>query len=144
VIDPLLRLRDEILDAVAARGIPVPTYRRSELVPRILHLGVGGFHRAHLALYVHELAEAGSDWGIRGVGLLPGDLRMREALAPQDYLYTLVERGGGEPHPQVVGSIVDFVAALDDPAAFAAQVADPGIAILSLTITESGNSIPHG
>jgi mannitol 2-dehydrogenase len=134
-------LRDEILDAVASRGIPVPTYRRSELLPRILHLGVGGFHRAHLALYVHELAEAGGDWGIRGVGLLPGDLRMREALAPQDYLYTLVERGRGEPRPQVVGSIVDFVAAVDDPAAFAAQVADPRIAILSLTITESGYSL---
>jgi mannitol 2-dehydrogenase len=141
VIAPLPRLRDEILDAVAARGIPVPTYRRSELVPRILHLGVGGFHRAHLALYVHELAQAGSDWGIRGVGVLPGDLRMREALAPQDYLYTLVERGGGEPQPQVVGSIVDFVIAVDDPAAFAEQVADRGIAILSLTITESGYSL---
>jgi mannitol 2-dehydrogenase len=134
-------LRNEILGAIAARGIPVPTYDRSVLRPRILHLGVGGFHRAHLALYVHELAGAGSDWGIRGFGLLPGDLRMRDALAPQDYLYTLVERGSDESQPQVVGSIVDFVAAVDEPAVFAAQIADQGIEILSLTITESGYSL---
>jgi mannitol 2-dehydrogenase len=135
------RLSDRSLDAVATRGIPVPAYTRSALRPRILHLGVGGFHRAHLALYVHELAEVGSDWGIRGLGLLPGDLRMRDALAPQDYLYTLVERGNDEPQPQVIGSIVDFVVAVDDPVTFAAQVADPGIEILSLTITESGYSL---
>jgi mannitol 2-dehydrogenase len=138
---PLGRVRNEILEAIAARGVSVPTYDRSRLEPRILHLGVGGFHRAHLALYAHELAEAGSDWGIRGLGLLPGDLRMREALAPQDYLYTLVERGNTEPQPQVIGSIVDFFLAVDDSRAFAAQIADPGIEILSLTITESGYSL---
>jgi mannitol 2-dehydrogenase len=134
-------MRDEILEAIEARGLRVPTYDRSVLRPRILHLGVGGFHRAHLALYVHELAEAGSDWGIRGIGLLPGDLRMRDALEPQDYLYTLVERGNEEGRPLVIGSIVDFVVAVDDPRTFAAQVADPGIEILSLTITESGYSL---
>jgi mannitol 2-dehydrogenase len=141
VIGPLVRMSNENLEAIAARGVPAPTYDRLVLRPRILHLGVGGFHRAHLALYVHELAEDGSDWGIRGLGLLRGDLRMRDALAPQDYLYTLVERGNDEPRPQVVGSIVDFVVAVDDPRAFAAQIADPGIEILSLTITESGYSL---
>jgi mannitol 2-dehydrogenase len=141
VVAPLGRVCNEILEAIAARGISVPTYNRGRLLPRILHLGVGGFHRAHLALYVHELAEAESDWGIRGLGLLPGDLRMRDALVPQDYLYTLVERGNDEPQPQVIGSIVDFVVAVDDPAASAAQIADPGIEILSLTITESGYSL---
>jgi mannitol 2-dehydrogenase len=138
---PPVRIRSENLEAIAARGIAIPTYNRSVLPPRILHLGVGGFHRAHLALYAHELAEAGSDWGIRGLGRLQGDLRMRDALAPQDYLYTLVARGSDEPEPQVIGSIVDFVVAVDDPAAFAAQIADPGIEILSLTITESGYSL---
>ena len=140
-IAPLGRIRNEILEAIGARGIPVPTYDRSLLLPRILHLGVGGFHRAHLALYAHELAEAGCDWGIRGLGLLQGDLRMREALAPQDYLYTLVERVGDDSQPRVVGSIVDFVVAADDSEAFAAQIADPGIEIFSLTITESGYSL---
>ena len=139
--DPLLRLRSEALEALAARSIRVPTYDRTALLPRILHLGVGGFHRAHLALYAHELAGAGSDWGNRGLGLLGGDVRMRDALAHQDYLYTLVERGNDEPRPQVIGSIVDFVVALDDPPAFRAQIADPGVRIFSLTITESGYSL---
>jgi mannitol 2-dehydrogenase len=134
-------MRNEILEAIAARGVPVPTYNRSLLLPRILHLGVGGFHRAHLALYAHELAEAGGEWGIRGLGLLRGDLRMRDALSPQDYLYTLVERGNDEPQPQVIGSIVDFVVAVEDAGAFAARIADSRIEILSLTITESGYSL---
>jgi mannitol 2-dehydrogenase len=141
VIGPLVRLGNENLETIAARGVPVPHYDRSRLLPRILHLGVGGFHRSHLALYVHELAEEGSDWGIRGLGLLAGDLRMRDALASQDYLYTLVERENDEPRPRVVGSIVDMVVAVDDPRAFAAQMADPGIEILSLTITESGYTL---
>ena len=63
--------------------MPVPRYDRAALVPRILHLGVGGFHRAHLALYTHELAEAGSDWGIHGLGRLEGDRRMERACLPR-------------------------------------------------------------
>jgi mannitol 2-dehydrogenase len=119
----------------------VPRYDRSTLRPRILHLGVGGFHRSHLAVYVHELAGQGSDWAIRGLGLLDADRRMEAALSTQDYLYTLVERGDGEPRPQVVGSIVDYVLAVDDRGAFAEKMAAPETAILSLTITESGYSL---
>jgi mannitol 2-dehydrogenase len=133
-----IALCDRTLPDIAARGVPVPTYDRRRLEPRILHVGVGGFHRAHLALYTHELAETGSDWGIRGLGLLRQDLRMAEALAPQDHLYTLVERGGGEARAQIVGSIVDYRLAYDHPAGAAELAADPGLAILSLTITEAG------
>jgi mannitol 2-dehydrogenase len=129
---------DRTLPDIAALGVPVPTYDRRRLEPRILHVGVGGFHRAHLALYTHELAEAGSDWGIRGLGLLRQDLRMAEALAPQDHLYTLVERGRGYASAQIVGSIVDYRLAYDRPARAAELAADPGLAILSLTITEAG------
>jgi mannitol 2-dehydrogenase len=136
-----LDLRARTLDEIAARGAPVPRYDRTKLNPRILHLGVGGFHRAHLALYVHELAEAGSDWGIRGLGVLDDDRRMESVLRSQDYLYTLVEKGDGEPRAQVVGSIVGYVLAVDDAAAVALQIADPEVAILSLTITESGYSL---
>jgi mannitol 2-dehydrogenase len=133
-----IALCDKTLPDIAARGVPVPTYDRRRLEPRILHVGVGGFHRAHLALYTHELAETGSDWGIRGVGLLRQDVRMAEALAPQDHLYTLVERGDGDARPQIVGSIVDYRLANDHPAGAAELAADPGVAILSLTITEAG------
>jgi mannitol 2-dehydrogenase len=131
-------LRDAALPAIAARGVPVPTYDRRCLRPRILHVGVGGFHRAHLALYTHELAETGSEWGIRGVGLLRQDVRMAEALAPQDHLYTLVERGRGDPRAQIVGSIVDYRLAHDEPVGAAELAADPNLAIVSLTITEAG------
>ena len=92
MIEPAAALGSEALGRIGADGIPVPGYERAALVPRILHLGVGGFHRAHLALYTHELAQAGGDWGIRGLGRLEGDQRMERTLAEQDYLYTLIER----------------------------------------------------
>jgi mannitol 2-dehydrogenase len=135
---PSIALSDATLPAIAARGVPVPAYDRQRLQPRILHVGVGGFHRAHFALYTHELAATGSPWGIRGVGLLAQDARMAEALDPQDYLYTLVERGAGAPRPQVVGSIIDYRLAHDDPEGAAELAADPDVAIVSLTITEAG------
>ena len=83
----------------------------------------------------------GSDWGIRGLGVLDADRPMEVVLRSQDHLYTLVERGDGEPRPQVVGSIVDYVLAIDDPSSVAARIADPETAVLSLTITESGYSL---
>jgi mannitol 2-dehydrogenase len=126
------------LDAIEALGVGVPHYDRSKLAPRIAHLGVGGFHRAHLARYVDELAESGGAWGIRGVGLLEADTKMAEVLRVQDHLYTLVERDSDSSHANVVGSIVDFVLGSD---AFAHAVAEPALAILSMTITEGGYSL---
>jgi mannitol 2-dehydrogenase len=137
----LVDLNARTLDEISARGVAVPRYDRSALRPRILHVGVGGFHRAHLAFYMHELAATGSDWGIRGLGVLDADARMDAILRSQDYLYTLVERGDGEPRSEVIGSIIDYVLAIDDPAAVAVKIADPETAILSLTITESGYSL---
>jgi mannitol 2-dehydrogenase len=138
VSEPAIRLSSATLGALAARGIPTPGYDRAALVPRILHLGVGGFHRAHLALYVHELAGRGGDWGIRGLGRLAGDRAMADALGAQDHLYTLVERDSEGSQPQVVGSIVDYALTAGDDAAFAARIADPGVTIFSMTITEGG------
>jgi mannitol 2-dehydrogenase len=132
------------LDAIAALGLPVPSYHREALVPRILHIGVGGFHRAHMALYTHEVAAAGGDWGIRGVGLLGADRRMADVLQAQDHLYTLVERDSDGSRPGVIGSIVDYVFAAGEGGVFAQRVADPALAILSLTITEGGYSLSDG
>jgi mannitol 2-dehydrogenase len=113
-------------------------------VPRILHLGVGGFHRAHMALYTEEVAADGGDWGIRGVGLLDGDRRIADVLRGQDHLYTLIERDSEAPSPRIVGSIVDYTFAANDGNAFTRRVADPQLAILSLTITEGGYSLTGG
>jgi mannitol 2-dehydrogenase len=140
----VIRLSSGNLDAVEALGVPTPRYDRAGLSPRILHLGVGGFHRAHMALYTDEAAADGGDWRIRGVGLLDSDRRMAAVLRAQDHLYTLIERDSDGAHALVVGSIVDYVFAAGDRDAFAARVADPELAILSLTITEGGYSLAGG
>jgi mannitol 2-dehydrogenase len=131
------------LAEIARRGLAVPRYDRGGLAPRIVHIGVGGFHRAHLALYVHELAGAGGDWGIVGLGLLEQDANMAAALRAQDYLYTLIEKGEGEPAAAVIGSIIGYVLSVDGHGpAVAKLIASPATSILSLTITEAGSAEP--
>ncbi|MCG2623708.1 mannitol dehydrogenase family protein [Arthrobacter sp. I2-34] len=121
--------------------LPTPDYDRSAVGVGIVHIGVGGFHRAHQAMYLDQLMQQGRalDWGICGMGVLPGDRRMKEALAAQDYLYTLVvKHPDGSTNARVVGSIVDFVHAPDDPQTAVERLADPSVRIVSLTITEGG------
>ncbi|MGH3350311.1 MAG: mannitol dehydrogenase family protein [Nocardioides sp.] len=123
-----------------SKAVAVPTYDRSAVTPGIVHLGVGGFHRAHQARYVDDLLASGvRDWGIVGVGLLPQDVRMRDALAAQDHLYTLVERApDGGVSGRVIGSILDYLFAPDAPSEVLSLLTDPQIRIVSLTITEGG------
>ncbi len=124
--------------------VSVPTYDRTAVTAGIVHVGVGGFHRAHQAMYVDRLLEAGGarDWGVCGVGVLPGDRRMKEALAAQDHLYTLVvKHPDGHLEARVVGSLVDYLLAPDDPQAVVERMADPATRIVSLTITEGGYNI---
>jgi mannitol 2-dehydrogenase len=138
-----IRLGQARLAEIARRGIPVPTYDRARLQPAVVHVGVGGFHRAHLAVYMHELASDGSDWGIVGLGLLAGDAVMAEALGGQDCLYTLIEKAGEEPSAQVIGSITRYVhAPAGQDGAVSELIAAPGTLILSLTVTESGYTEP--
>src|SRR5690348_8973650 len=95
------------LDTVA-----VPGYDRSQVSTGIVHFGVGGFHRAHQAMYLDTLMNQGLalDWGITGVGVLPADKAMREAMLAQDCLYTLVlKHPDGSLTPRVIGSIVDYL-----------------------------------
>jgi mannitol 2-dehydrogenase len=122
-------------------SIPVPGYDRSQVSTGIVHFGVGGFHRAHQAMYLDRLMEQGIalDWGICGVGVMPFDLKMRDAMDAQDCLYTLVQKdpdGGWEP--KVIGSIVEYLYAPDDPDAVIEKMADPSTRIVSLTVTEGG------
>jgi mannitol-1-phosphate/altronate dehydrogenase len=120
--------------------VPRPTYARERLRPAIVHFGVGGFHRAHQAVYLDDIAErrVSSDWGERGVGLLPGDRRMAEALIPQDCLYTVVERSAEQDTARVVGSLGGYSFAPDNPQHVLEMLADPVTRIVSLTITEGG------
>jgi mannitol 2-dehydrogenase len=92
-------------------------------------------------MYVDRLLESGQaqDWGICGVGVLPGDRAMRDALRAQDGLYTLmVKHPDGTVEPRVVGSLVEYLFAPDDPEAVIEKMADPATRIVSLTITEGG------
>ena len=129
------------LGAISSLDVPVPGYNRGALSPRILHIGVGGFHRAHMAVYTDETAAAGETWGIKGAGLLEADRRMAQVLQAQDSLYTVIERDSDGSYPRIVGSIVDFAFVAGDADALNRQVADPDLAILSLTITEGGYSV---
>jgi mannitol 2-dehydrogenase len=138
-----IRLGQARLADIGLSGIPVPTYERMRLQPGIVHVGVGGFHRAHLAVYVHELATRGGEWGIVGLGLLDVDSLMADALRGQDCLYTLIEKGDGEPSAQVIGSITGYVhAPAGHDAAASELIASPSTLILSLTVTESGYAEP--
>jgi len=118
-----------------------PTYDRSRVTPGIVHFGVGGFHRAHQAMYVDSLMNQGTalDWGIIGVGTMPQDFRMRDALVPQDGLYTLVlKHPDGTLEPRVIGSVVGYHLASDDPEKVLGVLTAPSTRIVSLTITEGG------
>jgi mannitol 2-dehydrogenase len=128
--------------------IPIakPTYDRDEISVGIVHFGVGGFHRAHQAMYVDSLLNDGKakDWGICGVGVMPADRKMADVLAAQDGLYTLViEHPDGSREPRVIGSIVEYRYAPDDPDAVVELIAAPSTRIVSLTITEGGYDVDH-
>ena len=124
--------------------VSVPTYDRAGLTAGVVHLGVGGFHRAHEAMYLDRLLEAGGDpsWSVCGVGTLPGDRAMQEALEAQGCLYTLVLKGtDGSVRPRVIGSIARYLHAPADPDTVVATLADAATRIVSLTITEGGYHI---
>src|SRR5881227_2032995 len=104
----MVGLRADSLGLVA-KTVPVPSYDRNQLRVGIVHVGVGGFHRAHQAMYLDRLMNDGKalDWGIVGVGVLPQDRRMYDVLSAQDHLYTLViKHPDGTLEPRVIGSIV--------------------------------------
>ncbi len=127
--------------SLGSLSIPVPSYDRSQVKVGIVHFGVGGFHRAHQAMYLDQLMEQGKalDWGICGVGVMPFDLKMKEAMQSQDCLYTLVLKApDGSWEPRILGSIVQYLYAPDDPDAVIEKMADPETRIVSLTVTEGG------
>ncbi|MGH3556503.1 MAG: mannitol dehydrogenase family protein [Mycobacterium sp.] len=126
---------------LAQLPIATPSYDRDGVGIGIVHFGVGGFHRAHQAMYIDRLLEQGlaADWGICGVGVMPADRRMRDVLHAQDGLYTLVvEHPEGSREARVIGSIVEYRYAPDDPEATIELLATPSTRIISMTITEGG------
>jgi mannitol 2-dehydrogenase len=120
-----------------------PRYAREALRPGILHIGVGNFHRAHQAVYLDDLFNAGKDldWAIVGAGVRSGDATMRSALEQQDWLTTVVELEPGANRARVSGSMTGFVPVGQDSRTIVEALDDPAIRIVSLTVTEGGYCI---
>lgn len=136
------RLSLATLNALPA-SIAKPNYDRTKVTPGIVHIGVGGFHRAHEALYIDRLLNLGKgkNWGIIGLGLMDHDKVMAGALKPQDCLYTLIEQDQRGSTARVVGSILDFIHAPSAPEDAMRVLCAPTTKIVSLTITEGGYNI---
>jgi len=120
-------------------SVGIPGYRRDDLSPGIVHIGVGNFHRAHQAAYLDELFERGldHDWAIIGTGVRVSDAEMGRDLAAQDFLTTVVTQEAGSSQARVTGAMIDFVPP-GDTAAIIARLVDPHTRIASLTVTEGG------
>lgn len=119
----------------------VPNYDRGRMTPGILHIGVGNFHRAHLAWYVHRLMQQGraADWAIIGAGVRDHDHMMRRNLLAQDCLTTLIELDpDGGQETEIIGPMLDYVPVEPDNAPLIRAMADPRIRIVSMTVTEGG------
>ncbi len=126
--------------------VAVPAYDRSQLIPHTVHIGVGGFHRAHQAVYLDDLlAMPGTPrWGECGVGVLPSDDRMRDAMHGQDCLYTLLERSAESQTARVIGSMTQYLYAPEQREAVLETLASPLTRIVTLTITEGGYFLDEG
>jgi mannitol 2-dehydrogenase len=120
-------------------GVAAPRYKRSDLTAGIVHIGIGNFHRAHQAVYLDDLFNAGvdMDWAIVGAGVREADIAMRDKLAAQDWLTTVVEQEAGATRLRVTGAMIDFLKPFD-AAATLDLLAGPQIRIVSLTVTEGG------
>ncbi len=134
-----MKLSTAALSALPA-GIARPAYDRSALTPGIVHIGLGNFHRAHQAVYLDDLFNLGEghDWALIGAGVRPTDARMRDLLAAQDNLTTVIELDPAGNRARVTGAMIDFVPVEPDNAALIARMSDPAIRIVSLTVTEGG------
>jgi mannitol 2-dehydrogenase len=133
--------------ALTRLPIDTPSYDRRSVSVGIAHIGAGHFHRAHQAMYIDRLLQRGMarEWGICGIGVMPGDWTMRDVLRDQDGLYTLVlENPDGTREAHVIGSIIDYRYAPDDPEAALEVLAAATTRIISLTITEGGYRDPDG
>ena len=101
-----IRLKENLITKLGR--VRKPDYDRSKISAGILHIGIGGFHRAHQAIYTEDLLAAGEQqWGIIGASLR--STAMRERLAPQDFLYTVCTRHPEHDDYRVVGAIQDIL-----------------------------------
>lgn len=121
-------------------SVQLPRYDRARLTPGIVHIGLGNFHRAHMAVYLDDLFGLGEshDWAILGAGVRPADAKMRSALLAQDCLSTVIELDPNGKRARRVGSMIGFVEVAADNQPLIAAMSRAEIRIVSLTVTEGG------
>jgi len=136
VVDSL-PLNEQLLHRHAAR-VSIPTYDRAALTRGVVHISVGAFHRSHQAVYFDDLARRGlgDGWAVTGVGLYRPDVK--QALDPQDGLYTVVTRGPAGDSARVVGVLTRYLYAPEDREAVLCTMADRRTRLVTLTITTNG------
>ena len=135
----MTRLSNATLGALPA-AVKTPTYDRGDVTIGIVHLGIGAFHRAHQAVYMDDVLASGDHrWGILGASLRSPETR--DALSPQDGLYTIAVRSAAGTEHRVIGSVTRLLVAPENPEALIAAMADPKVKIVSLTVTEKGYCI---
>jgi fructuronate reductase len=128
-------LKQADLRELAARGVGVPAYDRDRVAIGAVHFGPGAFHRVHQACYLDDALAQDSRWGIAAVSLHSAGVR--DALAPQEGLYTLAvldERS----RMRIVGSLKELLVAPESPTAVTERLADPAVALITATVTEKG------
>ena len=120
-----------------------PSYDRQAVRTGVVHLGIGAFHRAHQAMLFEAALEAGDTrWGVCGVSLRSA--AVRDQLAPQDGLYSLVERDTADERVRIIGAVQSVLVAPEDPEAVIAALASPDVHLVTLTITEKGYKLSGG
>lgn len=130
----LLRLGDGTLD-LGSRQLLRPGYRRAQTRIGTVHFGPGAFHRGHQAFFFDRLLEKDAARAICAVSLKTASVR--DALVPQDGLYTLAELDQA-PTMRVIGAIRELLVAAESPAAVASRLCDPATSIVTMTVTEKG------
>ena len=132
---PLTRLSDGVIQTLPPE-VHRPAYERAAVTPGIVHLGIGAFHRAHQAVYTDDALARNASWGIVGASLR--NAATRDALKPQNGLYTLSVRSGAGDRLRLIGSVLDVLVAEEQLARLFAVMANPRIRVVSLTVTEKG------
>lgn len=120
-------------------SVQKPRYNRHDITGGIVHIGIGGFHRAHQAVYTDDLLASGAHhWGITAVSLRSDSVY--QALAPQDFLYTVKTQDENGGSKRLIGSICEVLALTQSGACdkIVAKIADPSTQVVTLTITEKG------
>ena len=149
---PLRRLSSLSIPQVAeSKKVAVPKYDRTQVTAGILHIGVGNFHRAHLATYMDDLLnddfDSHREWGIVGAGVLSFDADKRKVLESQDWLQTLVQRDADSVQARIIGSMTNFLpvdSELRQHSALQQTMEQASIKIVSMTVTEGGYFLNNG